>query len=164
MVGKCVSRVIDIELIVAALVAIAVVGVGLVGFKPFVVMSGSMEPVLKVGSLAYVNTRVSPGELEKGDIGTFSTEEGKTVTHRVVLVDSDAREFVTKGDANAQVDPAPVPFDRVVGKTVLGVPYAGMALDAFIANKVAWICVLVLFNAVLLALPRIFRKEAGPLR
>ena len=46
MVGKCVSRVIDIELIVAALVAIAVVGVGLVGFKPFVVMSGSMEPVL----------------------------------------------------------------------------------------------------------------------
>jgi len=57
-----------------------------------------------------------------------------------------------------------VPFDRVVGRTVLSVPYAGMALDAFIANKVAWICVLVLFNAVLLALPRIFRKEAGPLR
>lgn len=162
--GKFVSKVIDIELLAAALLAVAVVGVGFVGFKPFVVMSGSMEPALRVGSLAYVNTRIGPDELGKGDIVTFGTEDGKTVTHRVVLVDSDTREIMTKGDANSQADPALVPFDRVLGKTVLCVPYAGMVLDAFIANKAAWICVLALFNAVLLFLPRVLGKEAGRLR
>jgi len=75
-------------LLVAAVVllAIALVGVRLVGLTPYAVLSGSMEPTYHVGALIYVKD-VAPEEIEVGMPLTFVVNEDLLVaTHRVVDV------------------------------------------------------------------------------
>jgi len=68
------------------LLAVALVGVRLVGLTPFTVLSGSMEPTYHVGSLIYVRD-IAPEEVEIGSPLTFVVNEDLLVaTHRVVDV------------------------------------------------------------------------------
>ena len=69
---------------VVVLLAIALVGVRLVGLTPYAVLSGSMEPTYHVGSLIYVRD-VAPEDVQVGDALTFVVNEDLLVaTHRVV--------------------------------------------------------------------------------
>ena len=96
------------------------------GYRPVVVLSGSMEPTYHVGSIIYYK-EASFEQIAQGDPITFHAEEGGTlITHRVVEKSEINREFVTKGDANKTVDPNPVSYGNVAGKTSkLTIPYAG---------------------------------------
>ena len=75
---------------VVVLLAVALVGVRLIGLQPFVVLSGSMEPEYHVGSLIYVKS-VDYKELQVGDDITYLIDEDTVVTHRIieVLVDEN---------------------------------------------------------------------------
>ncbi|TGY38335.1 signal peptidase I [Microbacterium laevaniformans] len=94
--------------------------------RPQVVISGSMEPALPVGSLLLV-VPTSADEIRPGDIITVNRPGGRgLVTHRVVTTSVvDGRATVElKGDANATVDPDAY----VVGaaeRVVLAIPWAG---------------------------------------
>jgi signal peptidase len=96
------------------------------GCKIYIVMSGSMEPAIKVGSMVAVRP-LEPEEVQPGDIITFRSERGSTVaTHRVSRVDTEnGLLFYTKGDANDIEDPSPVDPRNLVGKVVLTVPHLG---------------------------------------
>ena len=107
-------------------VALVVLGI-FSGIKPTIVISGSMEPELPVGSLAL--TRAVPAsEVGRGDIVTAPRQDGDgLVTHRVVGVESapDGITLLTlRGDANDADDPSPYPV-REVGEHVMTVPYMG---------------------------------------
>lgn len=111
------------------LLAVALVGVRLIGLNPYVVLSGSMEPVYHVGSLIYVKD-VDYRELEVGDAITFMLNEDTVATHRImeVLVDEEDPEtirYITKGDANDAPDGSPVHYKNVIGKPVFTIPYLG---------------------------------------
>jgi len=96
------------------------------GYRPVVVLSGSMEPTYHVGSVIYY--KQAPFEaIAEGDPVTFRVgEDGALVTHRVVEKREDTQEFVTKGDANETADPSPVAFRSIVGKAAgFTIPYAG---------------------------------------
>ena len=70
--------------IAVVLLAIALVGVRLVGLTPYTVLSGSMEPTYHVGSLIYVKD-IAPEEIEIGTPITFIVNEDLLIaTHRVV--------------------------------------------------------------------------------
>ena len=70
------------------LLAIALVGVRVVGLTPFAVLSGSMEPTYHVGSLIYVKD-ADPADIEVGDPITFVVNEDLLVaTHRVVGIET----------------------------------------------------------------------------
>ena len=69
--------------------------VALPGFGSFVVLSGSMEPVIRTGSLVYVQ---ETGDYTRGDIITFTVGE-ETVTHRIVGETPEG--FVTKGETQS---------------------------------------------------------------
>lgn len=114
---------------IVVLLAVALVGVRIVGLQPFVVLSGSMEPTYHVGSLIYVRS-VDPGELKAGDPITYMISEDTVVTHRIIEVLTDESEpdtlyFATKGDANATPDSAAVHYRNVIGKPVFSIPYLG---------------------------------------
>lgn len=73
-------------LLVVAMIflAVALVGVRVVGLTPYAVLSGSMEPTYHVGSLIYVKS-VDPATIEIGDPITFIVNEDLVLaTHRVV--------------------------------------------------------------------------------
>lgn len=51
------------------------------------------------------------------------------MTHRVTKVNTEAMEFITKGDANEQEDEEPVAFDRLIGKPILCIPRLAVLSD-----------------------------------
>jgi len=88
------------------------------------VLSGSMEPAVKVGG-AVVSQKVDPSIVEAGDIITYTSPlTGRLTTHRVVEV-KPGLSFQTRGDANQSNDPYLVPARNVVGKVQFHIPYIG---------------------------------------
>lgn len=110
--------------IIAALLVAAPI---LLGYRPVVVLSGSMAPAYPVGSIIYYK-QASFESLGEGDAITFAIGERSLATHRIVSVNQQAKTFVTKGDANPAQDAEPVPYDRVRGRaTRFALPYVGYA-------------------------------------
>ena len=74
------------------------------GYKPVIIKTGSMEPTLKTDCLIIIK-KAEFDDLKVGDIITYqmdSGEEKKFVTHRIV--DKAASSIQTKGDANESID------------------------------------------------------------
>ena len=89
-----------------------VVGPRLYPFQAFYVRTGSMSPVLPVGSLV-VATRATAVELKPGDVIVFQRPDRpqNMVVHRIAAIEQTASGpvFITKGDANGSPDAWVVP-------------------------------------------------------
>ena len=146
MIRKGVKTVVALALLGAVAVLVVNAFPALVGADySFVVMSGSMEPTIPVGSVVFVQD-VSAADIDEGDVITFS-KGTRTVptTHRAIEVyrsDVGVR-FVTKGDANEDRDPEPVYRSDLVGKVTLKIPYVGY-LSAFASSRAGWFVMIVL--------------------
>lgn len=100
------------------------------GYKPVVVLSGSMEPTYPVGSVIYYKSTAFE-KINEGDAITFKVGEDTLVTHRVVVKNGLSQTFETKGDANETKDGSPVEYKNVVGKTWnICVPYVGYIINS----------------------------------
>ena len=100
-------------------------------YKTLVVLSGSMEPKIKMGSVVAVKPM---DDYKVGDVVTFG-EMSKTktpTTHRIYEIREDGgqKSFITKGDANNAPDQKPVKQDEIIGKVLFSVPYAGYGVAA----------------------------------
>lgn len=98
--------------------------------RPYVVLSGSMEPSVPTGSVVVVQPSTSGYSV--GEVITFSQKSGKdAVTHRINTIDNTdgAISYTTKGDANNQVDNSTVAKDQVVGKVIWTIPYLGYGIE-----------------------------------
>ena len=119
----------NVILVAVVTLAILLVGVRLVGLRPLVVLSGSMEPTYHVGSMIYVKS-VDPEKIEVGDPITFLINESLDMaTHRVIEIDAENQHFYTKGDANDAPDGSPVHFNNLVGKPIFTIPKLGYISD-----------------------------------
>ena len=101
-------------------IVLLVCGFGLYDLRPYVVLSGSMEPDYPTGSVILTNT--TPDEIGTQDVITYRTG-GQQITHRVVRMNEEG--YVTKGDNNPTEDPGTVSPDQVVGKVISCIPYVG---------------------------------------
>lgn len=120
-------------ILIAIMVVLVVmlVGVRLIGYQPYCVLSGSMEPTYHTGSLIYVK-KADPQDIKVGDPITFVLDENLTVaTHRVIEIDEADRYFYTKGDANEYPDASPVHFNNLIGRPSFTIPYMG-----YVANYI----------------------------
>ena len=109
----------------------------LAGVRPYVILSSSMEPAIRTGSLIFVNTR--DRKAEEGDIVTFLLgESGQevVVTHRIHCVTDQG--YITKGDHNDTVDPALLTKERMIGTCIGALPGAGYAAAALRGKGTAW--------------------------
>ncbi|MBR5260081.1 MAG: signal peptidase I [Eggerthellaceae bacterium] len=148
-IGQIVST-----LLVALMVvlAVALVGVRLVGFEVFAVLSGSMEPTYHVGSLIWVDER-EPEEVKVGDPITFVLNEDLDVaTHRVIEIDAENQHFYTQGDANDAPDGSPVHFENLIGVPVFTVPYLGYLVSCIQQPPGLYIAFIIAVAALVLML------------
>lgn len=92
---------------------------GLFGYKPFVVLSGSMQSQINVGDLVFVK-EVDPESLKANDIIAFRDQQGLVTTHRIKKVVSENKDicFQTKGDNNNIADSDLVCSKSIEGKYV----------------------------------------------
>lgn len=120
--------------VVNAIAVLCLVGVTLFFAVPkvmhwdiVVVLSGSMEPALPVGSVIFVQP-ARPEQVAVGDIITYVVgDSGTFVTHRVIEVKGQGATltFRTKGDANEDPDQGTVPASALRGKVWVDIPYVG---------------------------------------
>lgn len=96
------------------------------GWRVDVVLSGSMEPDIKMGSVV-VTRPLDINIIDVGDIITFrSPLNGKFTTHRVISIGSNLSPVLrTKGDANEDPDPFILGSQSVVGKVCFSIQYVG---------------------------------------
>ena len=92
------------------------------GWSWAVVISGSMEPEIKVNALVIAH------EEEKYKVGDVITFKSGTdiVTHRIIGEDNG--KYVTKGDANNTNDDERVSKDDILGKAVYCIPKVGLII------------------------------------
>ncbi len=121
-------------LAIAVLVPLAVfLGAAvLLGWKLQVIETGSMAPRYPAGSLAIVEP-VDPAAVRPGMTVVFEDPfvRGKLVAHRVVKrLSGSSPVWATKGDANAENDPAPVHAAAIQGRVRWAVPGLGRAASS----------------------------------
>lgn len=137
-------------------VAIIVVMFALLGaprfasVEPRIVLSGSMEPEILTGSVAYINKNVKSEDIEVGDIIAFNIGEESVVVHRVVAINETESCFVTKGDANEELDFNPISFSDYEGKVVGSIPMLGYLLEKIKGVKVIIVSVLVFVSHLII--------------
>lgn len=120
------------------------------GFTPLKVLTGSMEPAIKIGDLIIVKA-MDKSNIGEGDIITYRTNTGVYVTHRVVEVvdEGGSTMFRTKGDANNVEDKDLVGEEAIVGKYIFRLPAFGYLSD-FMAKPLGFILLFVLPLFILL--------------
>lgn len=93
------------------------------GMKSYIIVSGSMEPAIPVGSIIYTKSQDFYSE---NDVIAFN-KDSETVSHRIVNLKAIGNElyYTTKGDANKVSDSDLVARGDIVGKTFFAVPYLG---------------------------------------
>jgi len=122
-------------------------------YRLLIVESGSMEPAIKTGSVVVVKPADS---YKANDVITF--EDGgkdRTTTHRVVDVEvvSGQTQYITKGDANNAEDSSKVSENKVVGKVLTSIPYAGYILA--MAKQPIGFVLLVIFPCAMIILEEV---------
>ena len=97
--------------------------------KPFLVVSGSMEPAISTGSIIYTEKQSS---YKTGDIITFILNK-KIISHRIesIVLVGHTIYYSTRGDANAVADMDLVARDNVYGKIFGAVPMVGSVILAY---------------------------------
>ena len=134
MLGRAtvfVRRFLDAVLIALILVVLFGVILGKVvpvtGRETIIVGGRSMEPAVPIGA-AIVVAPVAASDLHVGDVVSLRAGKDRALfTHRIVevLQRADGTWVRTKGDANADPDPTPVPAKDIEGRVQLTIPLAG---------------------------------------
>jgi signal peptidase I len=98
--------------------------------KVLTVLSGSMEPSIKTGSVVVVKPA---SDYKIDEVITFG-QVSKTkipTTHRIqdIKIEGGQPVYITKGDANNAADASEVQKKNVIGKVLFSVPWAGYAVE-----------------------------------
>jgi signal peptidase len=148
---KIIKGLINVLTTLIIVVGVIFIGLYVCGITPYVVLSGSMEPTIKTGSLSFINKHVKYEKIKNEDIIAFRMNDKTLVTHRVVEITKDG--FETKGDANEEKDGIITTESNYVGKNIFWIPKVGYVIRIIQTTKgkiIFGTCIVLLFMAGLL--------------
>ena len=131
------------------------------GYKPFIVVSGSMEKFIHVGDLVIVK-EIDPNTLKENDIIAFRDSENLVTTHRIISVTKvDGQScFETKGDNNNTKDEGMVCAPNVEGKYVSKISKIGNFI-LFIQQPLGFVIMMMSIFIVCMIIYWISNKKSG---
>lgn len=121
-------------------------------YRVFTIDSGSMEPELSQGSLAFVKQSI---DYKENDIITYSDDQDASLftTHRVVKKsydrDNNLTSYQTKGDANTTPDLGFVNNSKIIGSVVFSLPHLGSVVN-FAKTQEGFIALIVVPSTILI--------------
>lgn len=129
-----------------------------VGYRSFLVQSGSMEPSIMIGDI--VVTHQQP-QYYKNEVVTFLNKDQRIVTHRIidVLTQDNQTKFITKGDANRSEDEDQITPEQIIGKVVFIIPKLGFFV-AF-AKSLPGLIILVIVPSIILVVNQLLEIKNG---
>ena len=114
-----------------AVVGIVCLVLVLLGYRPFILVSPSMEPLYTKGSLVWADTRPTLDEIEVGDVLVYRASSGNLVMHRLV------GHNLLQGDANNVAQEVALDKTNYVGRAAFSLPWLGDAVAAVLSFR--WI-------------------------
>lgn len=96
-----------------------------IGFRTFVILTGSMEPEIIPGDVIVIRN-LSADKIKEQDIITYKLDSN-FITHRVIGINEQG--FITKGDSNDVEDSNIVEKSQLIGKKVIIIPKLGYAIN-----------------------------------
>lgn len=126
------------------------------GYKPYIVLSDSMQDTFAVGDIA-VSKTADPESLQVGDIVTFESIDpanyGEVVTHKIREITTYEGEpaFITYGTTTGVDDAYPAPFENVVGQYQFRLPKMGYFFE-FLRTPAGYFTIILIPFLVLIAL------------
>ena len=113
----------------------------ILGIRSFVILTGSMQPTLPVGSVVFTQNF---DKYQMGDIVAFKSGD-VTVTHRIIDFESKDNNILykTQGDANTTPDSQLVSQEKILGKVFHHLPYLGK-LTIFLKTFYGFLLLIVL--------------------
>lgn len=139
MIKKIINVISTLFSILLIGIVLIFIGLNLMGIKPFIVLSGSMEPNIHTGSICFIDTNFQYENIEKNDVIAFKAANGVLVTHRVINISEDGME--TKGDNNEVSDGISTTKENFEGKNLFSIPYLGYISQFIQTTKGKIICV-----------------------
>ncbi len=121
------------------------------GWGGAVVISGSMEPELPIGSFLWIHRQ---NTYSPGDVVTYAEGNRVLVTHRLVSVSGNTA--ITKGDANNTED-SPIAVTQICGKVSAVWPGVGDVL-LFLKSPAGMILLFVCGGLILFLSDRLEKK------
>lgn len=97
------------------------------GYTPFIIVSGSMEPVIKTNDVI-VTHKINQNDIKVGDIVSYkSSQDDVIVTHRIIEIKEENGQtiYVMKGDSNKSQDSEIVTYSKIQGKYLYSIPLVG---------------------------------------
>ena len=131
--------------------------ISILGFRQYVVATGSMEPEYNIGDLIVIR-ETTKEEIKIGDVINYISETGiDTITHRVVdIIQKDGQTYYkTKGDNNNSVDPELVNYSQVKGILVFKISKLGTVITKMFTGT----GITILFAVIILSSIRDKNKE-----
>lgn len=131
--------------------------INILGFRQYMVDTGSMEPQYSVGDLIII--KETPKEkIQVGDVINYTSENGiDTITHRVVeILEKDGEIYYkTKGDNNNEEDSDLVNFNQVQGVLVFKISKLGTIIKKMLTEN----GIIIIFAFIILLYLRDEKKE-----
>lgn len=126
------------------------------GYRFYIVLTGSMEPTIDVGDIVIVK-EILKEQVEVNEIITFRSKNTRNITtHRaieIINISGDIK-YITKGDANNVQDPSLVDGELLVGKVVKVIPRIGIIIG-WIKKNLKIILVIVVATFILIRYKKI---------
>ena len=117
------------------------------GYKPFIVLSGSMNGTFNYGDLIIVK-EVDTKTLKVGDVVSFRNSADFVTTHRIIKNSSlNKKCYVTKGDNNNEKDLEEVCSKEIEGKYLFRIPALG-SLVLFIQKPLGFIILMAIIAII----------------
>ena len=120
---KVIKAFINALMTLIIIIGIVFVLLFLIGIRPFVVLSGSMEPTIHKGSISLINVNYQYSKIKNNDIIAYTATSGDKVTHRVINITEEGME--TKGDKNDSSDGFSTTEENYIGKNIFSIPGVG---------------------------------------
>ena len=131
--------------------------ISILGFRQYVVATGSMEPEYNIGDVIIIREKPEE-EIKIGDIINYTSENGiDTITHRVVdIIEKDGQNYYkTKGDNNNSEDSKLVDYSQVKGTLVFKISKLGTVITKMFTGT----GITILFAVIILSYIRDKNKE-----
>lgn len=150
ILGKILSILLIIALVIIIIRAVIFKRTDVLGYRFYMIMSGSMEPEFKAKDAVIVKEQ---NEYKVGDIVAFGNGGAVTV-HRIIEENEQEQTFKTKGDNNNVEDQFSIKKENIKGKYVAKIPNLG-GMILFLQNHVYVIVVAIIVIILLIIIRRV---------
>lgn len=120
MINKSSPRTWIITFVVVILLVLFTLGA--FPITPFVIITSSMSPNINPGDIVVVK-KSNIREIKVDDVIQYKMKD-YTIVHRVIKIDYNKKEILTKGDNNNKID-TPTDETNLMGKVIFKIPYVG---------------------------------------